>query len=61
MMMKPRIGRRPFWVPSNCRQLREALRSMGVTKISGRPLSRVRKRQLYAVYYRLREKAEEQR
>jgi len=60
-MTRARIGRRDYWVPSNCRQLREALRDMGVTKISGRPLSRVRKRQLYAVYYRLREDAEEQR
>jgi hypothetical protein len=31
---------------------------MGVVRISGRPLSRVRKAQLYAVYYRLRETAQ---
>jgi hypothetical protein len=57
-MTRARIGRRPYWVPSNCRQLREALRDMGVVRISGRPLSRVRKAQLYAVYYRLRETAQ---
>ena len=57
-MRRPRIGRRPYWVPSNCRQLREALRDMGVTRISGHPLSRVRRGQLYAVYLSMREKAE---
>jgi hypothetical protein len=47
---------RRYWVPSTCRQLREELRKAGITRISGRPLSRVRKKQLYAVFFRLREK-----
>lgn len=57
-MKRARVGRRPYRVPTNCRQLREALRDMGVTRISGHPLSRVRKGQLYAVYLSMREKAE---
>ena len=59
-MRRARIGRRPYWVPSNCRQLRQALRDMGVARISGHPLSQVRKAQLYAVYLSMRDKAERQ-
>jgi len=56
--VKPRvrIGRRPYWVPSTCAQLRQALGEMGVTRINGRPLSRIRKAQLLAVYISMREK-----
>jgi len=56
--MKARAGRRSYWVPSTCRQLRQALREMGVTRISGRPLGRVRKAQLMAVYLAMRDKRE---
>ena len=46
---------RGYWVPHTCVQLREVLREMGITRVNGRPLSRVRKRQLYAVFFRIRE------
>jgi len=56
--MKARTGHRHYWVPSTCRQLRQVLREMDVTRISGRPLSRVRKAQLMAVYLAMRDKRE---
>lgn len=59
--MKARIGRRPYWIPRTCAQLRQALREMGATKINGQPLSRVRKAQLLAVYISMREKRLEER
>lgn len=46
---------RGYWVPCYAWQLREELLKAGITRVSGRPLSRVRKRQLYAVFFRLRE------
>lgn len=58
-MREMRVGRRPYWVPQTCAQLREQLQQMGVQRISGRPISRVRKQQLYAVFFRLRRKAYE--
>jgi hypothetical protein len=56
-MREMRVGRRSYWVPQTCTQLREQLRRMGVQRISGRSLSRVRKQQLYAVFIRLRDKS----
>ena len=56
-MREMRMGRRAYWVPQTCAQLREQLRQMGVQRISGRSLSRVRKQQLYAVFLRLRDKS----
>ena len=56
-MREMRVGRRSYWVPHTCTQLREQLRRMGVQRISGRSLSRVRKQQLYAVFIRLRDKS----
>lgn len=47
--------RKPYWVPRTCGELRAGLRRMGVTRISGRPLGRVRKGQLLAVYLRVRD------
>ena len=46
---------KPYWVPGTCAELRASLRRMGVTRISGRPLGRVRKAQLYAVFFRMRD------
>ena len=56
---KLRIGRRNYYVPRACAELRDQLRKMGVTRINGTPLSRIRKAQLYAVFYALREKLQE--
>lgn len=47
---------KPYYVPRTCRELRESLRQMGVTRIGGMPLSRVRKKQLYAVFFGMRDK-----
>lgn len=47
--------RKPYWVPRTCGELRAGLRRMGVTRISGKPLGRVRKRQLLAVYLKVRD------
>ena len=46
---------KPYYVPRTCRELREGLRKMGVTRIRGKPLSRVRKKQLYAVWFAKRD------
>lgn len=46
---------KPYWVPRTCRELRSSLRRMGVTRIGGKPLSKVRKRQLYAVFFKVRD------
>lgn len=47
--------RRPYYVPRTCRELRAGLRRMGVERINDQPLDRVRKRQLLAVYIRVRD------
>lgn len=46
---------RDYWIPNYAWQLREELRKAGITHVCGRALARVRKRQLYAVFFRLRE------
>ena len=51
-------GRRGYWVPRTCGELREALRKMGVKRIGGKPLGRVRKKQLYAVYFAMRDRGQ---
>jgi len=51
-----RIGRRPYYVPRTCRELREQLRAMGATRINGQPLSQIRKAQLLAVFISMRER-----
>ena len=53
---RARIGRRRFWVPRTVAQLREELRKMGITRINGVPLGRVRKEQLLAVFLAMRER-----
>ena len=53
-MARLRIGRCPYYVPRTCRELREQLRAMGVTRINRRPLSRIRKVQLLAVFHAMR-------
>ena len=58
--IRPRTGRRPYWVPRTCAGLRDQLRRMGVTKINGKPLRRVRKAQLYAVFYAMRKRGTSQ-
>jgi hypothetical protein len=45
-----------YWVPKTCAGLRDQLRRMGVTHISGRPIARVRRAQLYAVFFKMRNK-----
>lgn len=47
--------RRPYYVPRTCRDLRAGLLRMGIKRINGQPLSRVRKQQLLAVYIRVRD------
>jgi len=47
---------RPYVVPRTGRELREGLKRMGVTRINGRPLARVRVDQLRAVYLRERDR-----
>lgn len=46
---------RGYWIPNYAWQLREELRKARITRVSGQALARVRKRQLYAVFFRLRE------
>jgi len=53
MRVQPRTGSRDFWVPQNCTQLRDALRKQGITHIAGRPVGRVKRAQLYAVWFQL--------
>lgn len=48
--------RRPYYVPTTAAELRESLRRMGVERVNGRPLSRIHKRQLQAVWFRMRDK-----
>lgn len=48
--------RRPYYVPRTADELREGLRRMGVERVNGKPLSRIHKRQLTAVYLSLRDK-----
>ena len=59
-MRRGRVGQRGYWVPQYAYQLRGVLREMGVDRINGVPLSRVRKAQLYAVYFQLRDTHYEQ-
>ena len=53
-----RVGRRRFWVPRTVAQLRTALREMGVVRVNGVPLGRVRRDQLLAVFLAMRGQAE---
>jgi len=48
--------RRPYYVPTTADELRESLRRMGVERVNGRPLSRIHKRQLLAVWFQMRDK-----
>lgn len=57
-MRRPWVGRRRYYVPRTCRELRAQLRAMGVVRINGRPLSRIRKAQLLAVFHTMRRKAD---
>ena len=52
-------GHRGYWVPGTAWELRRALREIGVTRISGRPLGRVRKAQLAAVWCAMMERGRE--
>jgi hypothetical protein len=62
MARRPLVRTRKwYWVPGTCRELRQALRKMGVKRISGKPLSMVKKRQLYAVYFEMRERGDNDR
>lgn len=45
-------GHAGYYTPRTCRELRQALRKAGITRISGRPLGQVRKAQLVAVWRR---------
>ena len=45
-------------MPRTCVELRERLRAMGVVRVSGLPLGKVRKKQLYAVYFSMLERRE---
>ncbi len=47
---------RPYVVPRTARDLREGLKRMGIERINGRPLARVRVDQLRAVYLRERDR-----
>ena len=46
---------KPYHVPRTCAELRRSLGRMGVKRINGRPLARIRKRQLYAVFFKVRD------
>lgn len=46
---------KPYYVPKTCAELRESLKRMGITRINGHPLGRIRKRQLYAVFFKVRD------
>lgn len=61
--VEPRVawGHRGWWMPQTCVELRAALRAVGVVRISGRPLGRVRKAQLAAVWRRLNAEAQRRR
>jgi hypothetical protein len=47
---------RPYVVPRTARDLREGLKRMGIERINGLPLTRVRKDQLTAVYLKERDR-----
>lgn len=52
--VRARIGQVPYYVPRTCKELRTQLRAMGVTRINKRPLGRIRKAQLLAVFHAYR-------
>ena len=54
-MARLRTGRLPYYVPRTCRELREQLRTMGATRINGKPLAQIRKAQLLAVFHAMRQ------
>lgn len=40
-----------YWVPRTCYELRQALRQAGIERINDKPLSRIHKAQLLAVWH----------